>query len=199
VSVHPKLLQRLIAEFCKFPGIGEKSAQRIAYFLLTQRRDSLDDLAELLTHARDEIRFCSSCCNLSDQDPCNICEDPERDRSTVCVVERPNNVAAVERAGEFKGMYHVLMGLLSPMNGIGPDDLKVQELLERLDRNEVSEVIIALNPTAEGESTALYLAGLMKPRGVRVSRIAMGLPVGGDIDYADPVTMMRALQGRQTL
>ncbi|MDL1891648.1 recombination protein RecR [Sphingobacteriales bacterium CHB3] len=191
-------LQQLIEEFAALPGIGRKTAQRLALHILKQPRDEIVQMARALVNVKDRIRYCSSCWNITEIDPCPICSSPKRDRGIVCVVEEPNDVMAVEKTNEFKGLYHVLGGSLSPLDGIGPDDLKVRELIQRMN-GEVSEVILALNPNVEGEATTLYLTKLLKPLGVKVSRIARGIPVGGDLEFADEATLSRALEGRVEL
>ncbi|MDR3287965.1 MAG: recombination mediator RecR [Peptococcaceae bacterium] len=193
---YPKPLAELINQLSKLPGIGPKTAGRLAFFLL-QHPDIAEALSASVLEAMKEIRHCSVCCNFTDQDPCVLCRSERRDQSMLCVVEQPRDVAALEKTREFKGRYHVLHGVLSPMEGIGPDELKLKELLKRLEG--VQEVVLALNPTVEGEATALYLARLLKPMGILVTRLAHGLPVGGDLEYADEVTIARALEGRRTL
>jgi len=192
-------LVRLVEQFQRLPGIGAKSAQRLAFYLLRQPRGDVDALIDAIRDVKEQVTYCSVCSNITDSDPCFYCTDPGRDRTVLCVVEDPHNVAAVENTGEFKGTYHVLMGALSPLQGIGPDDLKIKGLLDRVRDGDVAEVILATNPNVEGESTAIYLAKLLKPLGVRVTRIAMGLPVGSDIDYADEVTMNKAMSGRNDM
>jgi len=191
-------LQQLIEEFSRLPGIGRKSAQRIALFVLKQPRAEVVRIAKALVNVKDRIRYCSVCCNITEADPCAICASPRRDRSTICVVEEPNDVIALEKTNEFRGLYHVLGGSLSPLDGVGPDELKVKELLARIGEG-VAEVILAMNPNVEGEATTIYLTRLLKPLGVRVSRIARGLPVGGDLEFADEATLSRALEGRIVL
>lgn len=193
---YPQPLAELINNLARLPGIGPKTAGRLAFYLLQQPRVS-EDLAEAILGALREIRKCSVCSNLTDKDPCGICQNPQRDQASLCVVEHPRDVVSLEKTGEFKGLYHVLHGVLSPMDGMGPEQLTVELLLKRLDG--VREVVMALNPTVEGEATALYLARLLKPLGLRVTRIAHGLPVGGDLEYADEVTIARALEGRRQL
>ena len=192
----PETLLRLIEELQRLPGIGPKSAQRLAFHILKTPREHTDRLVEAVREVRERVTYCSICSNITDVDPCAFCSSGERDHRVICVVEEPQNVSAVEKTREFKGVYHVLMGALSPLQGIGPDDLKIKSLLTRVS-NGVSEVILATNPNVEGEATALYLARLLKPLGVRVTRIAMGVPVGSDLDYADEVTMHKALEGRR--
>jgi recombination protein RecR len=191
-------LQQLIEEFARLPGIGRKSAQRLALFILKQPRDEVVKMAKALVGAKDRIRYCSSCYNITEQDPCIVCSSPKRDRNVICVVEEPNDVLALEKTNEFRGLYHVLGGSLSPLDGIGPEDLKVRELLGRIN-GEMAEVILAMNPNVEGEATTIYLTRLLKPLGVKVSRIARGIPVGGDLEFADEATLTRALEGRITL
>ncbi len=192
-------LVRLVEQLQRLPGIGAKGAQRVAFYLLRQPRDDVEALLDAIRDLKERITYCSICSNITDTDPCHYCTDSRRDHRIICVVEDPPNVAAVERTKEFKGLYHVLMGALSPLQGIGPDDLKIKGLLDRVDAERVEEIIVATNPNVEGEATAIYLAKLLKPLGVRVTRIAMGLPVGSDLDYADEVTMHKAMSGRQEL
>lgn len=191
-------LSELIAQLERLPGIGPKSAQRLAFHVLRMPVDDVRRLAESLTRARESLRLCSTCQNVSEGETCEVCSDPRRDDSVICVVSEPRDIAAMERIHEYKGRYHVLHGLLSPMDGIGPEHLKVRELLERL-RNDVAEVIVATNPTVEGDTTALYLARLIKPLGVKVTRLAHGMPVGGELDYADTATLLSALEYRREL
>lgn len=191
-------LQQLIEEFSRLPGIGRKSAQRLALFLLKQPREDVARMARTLVNMKDRIRYCSVCWNITEEDPCAVCASPKRDRSMICVVEEPNDVIAVEKTNDFKGLYHVLGGALSPLDGVGPEELKVKELLERTTSN-VAEIILALNPNVEGEATTIYLTKLLKPLGVKVTRIARGLPVGGDLEFADEATLSRALEGRVVL
>ena len=190
-------LVRLTEQLQRLPSIGPKSAQRLAFHLLKQSRDEVDQLCDAIRDLKELISYCSVCSNITDRDPCFYCTDHSRDRRIICVVEAPHNVAAVERTRDFKGAYHVLMGALSPLKGVGPDDLNIKGLLERVGADEVNEVILATNPNVEGEATALYLAKLLKPLGVRVTRIAMGLPVGSDLEYADEITMLKAMEGRR--
>ena len=192
----PDPLVRLIEELQHLPGVGPKGAQRLAFFLLKTPREQTDRLVDAIHDVKAHITYCSECSNITDSDPCVYCRSEDRDHHTICVVEEPQNVGIIEKTREFKGVYHVLMGALSPLQGIGPDDLKIKGLLARI-RNGVSEVILATNPNVEGEATAIYLARLLKPLGVRVTRIAMGVPVGSDLDYADEVTMHKALEGRR--
>jgi recombination protein RecR len=181
----------------RLPGIGPKSAQRLALHILRATQEDVDRLAEAMHELKDKVSFCRTCFNLAEAMLCPICSDPGRDRTIVCVVEEVKDLAALERTGEFKGTYHVLGGCISPLDGVGPEDLRVRELLERVRIEGVHEVILATSPTVEGEATSMYVSGLLKPNGVRVTRIASGLPVGGDIDYADEVTLGRALEGRR--
>lgn len=190
-------LARLIEQLQRLPGIGAKSAHRLAFHLLKTPRDEVDRLIDAMREVKDRVTYCSICSTITDVDPCWYCTDPGRDRRTICVVEVPENVAAIEKTRDFKGVYHVLMGALSPLHGIGPDDVKIRELLARVGNGGVDEVILATNPNVEGEATAIYLARLLKPLGVRVTRIAMGVPVGSDLEYADEVTMHKAMEGRR--
>jgi recombination protein RecR len=192
----PDPLTRLIEELVRLPGIGPKGAQRLAFHLLKTPRELTDRLIEALRDVKERVTYCSICNNITDTDPCVFCSSEARDPHTICVVEEPQNVTAIEKTREFKGQYHVLMGALSPLQGIGPDDLKIKGLLGRIGTG-VTEVILATNPNVEGEATAIYLARLLKPLGVRVTRIAMGVPVGSDLEYADEVTMHKSLEGRR--
>ena len=189
-------IAKLIDEFKRLPGIGHKSAQRLAFHVLRATNDDVERLANAILDVKQRIMLCSHCHNLTDIDPCRYCSSSQRDQTVVCVVEEAHNLLAIERTGEYHGLYHVLHGALSPMRGIGPDELKIRSLLERLKTLDVKEIIMATNPTTEGEATANYLGRLLKPTGIRVTRIAMGLPVGGDLDYADEVTMHKALLNR---
>jgi recombination protein RecR len=195
----PDPLIRLVEQLQKLPGIGAKSAQRLAFHVLKTPRDDSERLIEAIRDVKDRVTYCSVCNNITDADPCAFCTSSSRDQRLICVVEEPQNVSVVEKTREFRGVYHVLMGTLSPLQGIGPDDLKIKGLLARVGTDAVDEVILATNPTVEGEATALYLARLLKPLGVRVTRIAMGIPVGSDLEYADEVTMSRAMDGRREL
>jgi recombination protein RecR len=192
-------VSRLIDELKRLPGIGQKTAQRLAFFLLRSDREQALGLADAIREAKEKIRECSVCNNITDTDPCQFCTSATRSRKTICVVEEPPNILAVEKTRQFSGLYHVLGGALSPLQGIGPEQLKIKSLIERLKGGAVEEIIIATNPTAEGEATAVYLSKLIKPLGVRVTRIAMGIPVGSDLEYADEVTMMKAMEGRRDL
>ncbi|MFZ5646170.1 MAG: recombination mediator RecR [Bacillota bacterium] len=195
----PGPIARLIDEFARLPGIGPKTAQRLAFYVLNAPPEMARSLSRALLEARESIRRCSRCCDLTDRDPCAICGDTRRNDEILCVVEHPRDVIAMERSRGFKGRYHVLHGAISPMSGVGPGDLAVRELLERLAASDVREVIIATNPNVEGDATALYLARLIKPSGIRVTRIAHGLPVGASLEYADEMTLSKALEGRQEL
>ena len=199
MAAHPAPVARLIEALERLPGIGPKTAQRLAFHLLKQPAAAVRELAEALADVKARVVHCSSCFNITDVDPCRICGDPARDPGLLCVVEEPNDLMAMERTGEYRGRYHVLLGALSPLDGIGPDELKVRELLSRIEGNHVREVILATNPNVEGDATALYLSKLLRPLGLRVTRIARGLPVGGDLEYADEVTLSRALEGRREM
>ncbi|MDX1619616.1 MAG: recombination mediator RecR [Nitriliruptorales bacterium] len=190
-------VQDLIDELGRLPGVGPKSAQRIAFHLLQAEETDAQRLADAITRVKRTIRFCARCFNVSEQDECRVCRDPRRDEAFLCVVEEPRDLVAIERTREYRGRYHVLGGAISPIDGIGPDDLHVRELIQRLDTESVGEVIIATNPNVEGEATASYLTRLLQPLGVKVTRLASGLPVGGDLDYADEVTLGRAFAGRR--
>jgi recombination protein RecR len=195
----PDPLVRLVEQLQKLPGIGAKSAQRLAFHVLRTPREDVERLSDAMRAVKELVTYCSICNNITDADPCTFCTSATRDRRVICVIEEAQNVSVIEKTREFRGTYHVLMGALSPLQGIGPDDLKIKGLLERLGSGEVEEVILATNPTVEGEATALYLARLLKPLGVRVTRIAMGIPVGSDLEYADEVTMTRAMENRRDL
>ncbi|TMA41584.1 MAG: recombination protein RecR [Deltaproteobacteria bacterium] len=192
-------MARLVQQLSRLPGIGEKTAGRLAFWILRADREYAQALAEAIISMKDETRLCSVCFALTEADPCPICTDPQRSAETICVVEEPPDLLAVERARGFRGRYHVLHGALAPLDGVGPDELKIEPLLARLRAGAVREVIVATNPTTEGEATALYLARLIKPLGIRVTRIAHGIPVGGDLEYADVVTVGRALEGRREM
>jgi recombination protein RecR len=200
MALYTRPLAALIDELQKLPGIGPKSAQRLAFHLLKQPAANVNALAKALVEAKEQIKFCSICANLSADDPCDLCRNPSRDRSQICVVAEARDLVALERTKEFKGLYHVLQGLISPMDGIGPEQLKVKELLSRLSGGDaVGEVILAINPSVEGEATCLYLSKLLKPSGVKLTRIAFGLPIGGDLEYADELTLAKALEGRREI
>ncbi len=192
----PEPLIRLVEELQRLPGIGPKGAQRLAFHILKTPREDADRLADAVRNVKERVTYCSVCNNITDADPCAYCSSATRDPKVICVVEEPQNVSAIEKTREFKGTYHVLMGALSPLQGIGPDDLKIKGLLSRVNGG-VTEIILATNPNVEGEATAIYLARLLKPLGVKVTRIAMGVPVGSDLEYADEVTMHKALEGRR--
>lgn len=196
---YPKPLARLINEMSKLPGIGSKTAQRLAFYILSLEDKEAEQLAQSILTAKREMRYCSVCGNLTDTDPCSICGDPSRDETEICVVESPKDVMAMERIREFNGLYHVLHGVISPMDGVGPEDINLMSLLKRLQSSDVKELIIATNPNIEGEATAMYIARLIKPSGIKVTRIAHGIPVGGDLEYADEVTLLKAMEGRREL
>jgi recombination protein RecR len=193
----PASIDGLIEQFRKLPGIGAKSAQRLAFHVLKASREDAQRLADALLEVKDRVAYCSVCNNITDVDPCGYCADERRDRRVICVVEEPGNVNVIEKSRGFKGTYHVLMGAISPLQGVGPDELKIKGLLARLADSSVEEIILATNPTVEGEATAIYLARLLKPLGVRVTRIATGIPVGSDLEYADELTMGKAMEGRR--
>jgi recombination protein RecR len=196
---YAKPLAKLVAEFEKLPGIGPKSAQRLAFHILRSSEDEARRLAEAITEVKSHITLCSVCFNFTESQTCDICRDPKRDRSMLCVVAEPRDLVAMEKTNEYRGLYHVLGGVISPMDGIGPEMLKIRELTSRLGQDDVKEVILATNPTIEGDTTAMYLAGLLKPLGVKVTRIAHGVPVGGDLDYADQATLIQALEWRREM
>ena len=197
---YPRPLNKLINELGKLPGVGGKTAQRLAFHILSLTDREAEELAESIVNAKRTLRYCSVCGNLSDQDTCIICQDASRDRSTICVVETPQDVVALERIREYRGLYHVLHGAISPAEGIGPADINLKSLITRLQSSdEVKEVIIATNPNIEGEATAMYISRLLKPAGIRITRIAHGIPVGGDLEYADEVTLLKAMEGRREL
>ncbi|MBQ3389869.1 MAG: recombination protein RecR [Firmicutes bacterium] len=199
MAKYAKPLMRLIDELSSLPGIGGKSAQRLAFHILSMEEEDVEALAESIRSAKKSMRYCSVCGNLTDTDPCSICGDETRDKKSLCVVETPRDVAAMERIREYRGRYHVLHGCISPVDGIGPGDINIHSLLKRLQTEEVEEVIMATNPTIEGEATAMYIARLLKPAGLKVSRIAHGLPVGADLEYADEVTLSKSLENRKEL
>lgn len=192
-------VSRLIEELSKLPGIGGKSAQRLAFYIINMPEENALSLSQAITQAKKNIKYCSVCCNLTDSEICPVCDDLSRNKNIIMVVEDPRDMAAYERTHNYKGLYHVLHGAISPMNGIGPGELKIKELLERLKDEKIEEIIIATNPNIEGEATAMYLSRIIKPLGVRVTRIAHGVPVGGDLEYVDEVTLSRALEGRQLM
>lgn len=192
-------LQRLIEQFERMPGIGHKSAQRLAFYVLNMKKEEAEAFSKAILEAHEKIKKCSCCCNLAEEELCPICKSNKRDESVICVVEDPRDVMAFERTHEYEGTYHVLHGVISPMNGIGPEDITIKELISRMGDGKVKEVIMATNPTVEGEATAMYISRLLKPMGVSVSRLAYGVPVGADLEYADEVTLTRALEGRRML
>jgi recombination protein RecR len=199
MTLYIKSIENLINEFKKLPGIGPKSARRIVYFLLKVSPKDISRFAQTLIELKEKVKFCKICFNLSEDDICLICNDNIRDQKKICIVEEVSNVAIIEGTGEYRGLYHVLGGLLSPIENIGPDEIRISELLERINSNKVEEVIIALNPTVEGESTATYLKNIFKPLGIKITKLASGLPVGGDIEYADEITLGRAISDRKEL
>lgn len=199
MKYYAKPLNKLINELSRLPGIGGKTAQRLAFHILSMDNKEAFALADAIRDAKESMTYCSVCGNLTDTDPCIICSDENRDRSTICVVESPKDVAAMEKIREYKGYYHVLHGAISPMDGIGPDDINLKSLIMRLQDEDVKELIIATNPNIEGEATAMYIARLIKPSGIKVTRIAHGIPVGGDLEYADEVTLLKAVEGRREL
>ncbi|GER68512.1 recombination protein RecR [Weizmannia acidilactici] len=196
---YPEPITKLMDSFMKLPGIGPKTAARLAFFVLDMKEDSVLEFAKALVDAKRDLTYCSVCGHITDQDPCYICSDPHRDRSIICVVQEPKDVIAMEKMKEYNGLYHVLHGAISPMDGIGPEDISVPDLLKRLQDETVQEVILATNPNIEGEATAMYISRLLKPTGIKVTRIAHGLPVGGDLEYADEVTLSKALEGRREI
>jgi len=198
MAVYATSVAKLVEEFEKLPGIGQKSAQRLAFYILRHSKEDAERFANAILSARSNLKFCTVCQNMSDKDVCDLCTNSSRDHDIICVVEDPRDVVAMERVREYKGVYHVLHGAISPMNGIGPEDIRIRELLTRINDN-TKEIIMATNPNIEGEATAMYLAKIIKPFDVKVTRIAHGLPVGGDLEYADEVTLMRALQGRREI
>lgn len=196
---YPEPISKLMESFMKLPGIGPKTAARLAFFVLGMKEDTVLDFAKALVDAKRNLSFCSVCGHITDVDPCYICQDQQRDRTTICVVQDPKDVIAMEKMRDYSGLYHVLQGAISPMDGIGPEDINVPSLLKRLQDEEVQELILATNPTIEGEATAMYISRLVKPSGIKTTRIAHGLPVGGDLEYADEVTLSKALEGRREL
>lgn len=199
MKYYAKPLSKLIGELSKLPGIGGKSAQRLAFHILSLEDKDAMAIADAIIDAKNNMKYCSVCGNLTDVDPCNICTDPSRNQNIVCVVESPRDVSAMERMKEFHGLYHVLHGAISPMDGIGPEDINLKQLIIRLQQNDINEVILATNPNIEGEATAMYTARLIKPSGIKVTRIAHGVPVGGDLEYADEITLSKAMEGRREL
>lgn len=199
MKYYAKPLSKLISELSKLPGIGGKTAQRLAFHILSLEKSEADSLAKAITDAKENMKYCSICGNLTDEDPCRICNDKTRDGSVICVVESPKDVVAMEKIKEFNGYYHVLHGAISPMEGIGPEDINLKSLIMRLQENDVEEIILATNPNIEGEATAMYIARLVKPSGIKVTRIAHGIPVGGDLEYTDEITLLKAVEGRKQL
>ena len=199
MSIYSPSIEKLIEAFEKLPSIGHKTAARLAFHMLNSSEEEINNFVNAITNAKKNLKYCSKCFNISDTDPCIICSNPKRDESTICVVEDVRDIIAMERTHEFNGVYHVLHGSISPMNGVGPDDIKVKELLARLTDGKVKEIILATNPRVEGEATAMYLSKLIKPLGIKVTRIARGIPVGGDLEYTDEITLMQALEGRREL
>jgi recombination protein RecR len=192
-------IARLVEEFRKLPGIGPKSAQRLAFHILNLPKEEALRLAEAVVNAKEKVRFCSICCNITETDPCQMCSDTRRDHSVICVVEKPSDAASVEKGGRFRGLYHILHGAISPLDGIGPDDIRLKELLTRLADKSISEVIVATNPNTSGEATALYIREVVRPLGIKVTRIAQGVPVGSDLEFADISTLAHALEGRREM
>lgn len=192
-------LSKLINELARLPGIGNKTAQRLAMHLLKVPKQESEALAKAIIDAKNKIKYCSKCFNITDEDPCRICNDSKRDSKTICVVQEPKDIIAIEKTRDYRGKYHVLQGAISPMDGIGPNDIRIKELIQRLQNEDVEEVIVATNPTIEGEATAMYLSKLIKPSGIKVTRIAHGIPVGGDLEYADEVTLAKSLEGRHEI
>jgi len=199
MALHAKPIDHLIEALTKLPGIGRKTASRLAFHILRSSPSEAQALARAILDVKEKIHLCSVCFNLTDEDPCRICQDENRNRELLCVVEGPNDLIAIENTGSFNGRYHVLHGTISPLEGVGPDDIKIRELMERLQREEIVEVILATNPTVEGGATALYLTELIKPLGVKVTRIAYGIPMGGEIEYSDGMTLSKALEGRREI
>ena len=199
MSYYSPSIEKLIESFEKLPSIGHKTAVRLAFHMLDLNKEDTKEFIDSIVNAKNNLKFCSKCFNISDTDPCPICNSPKRDNSIICVVEDVRDIMAMERTHEFKGVYHVLHGTISPMNGIGPEDIKIKELLNRIGENEIKEIIIATNPRVEGEATAIYLSKIIKPLGIKVTRIAHGIPVGGDLEYTDEITLTKALEGRREL
>ena len=199
MSLYSPSIEKLIESFEKLPSIGHKTAARLAFYILNSSEEEMNEFVSSIVNAKKNLKYCSKCYNISDTDPCQICGSPKRDQSIICVVEDVRDIVAMERTHEFKGVYHVLHGSISPMNGIGPEDIKIKELLARLMDGQVKEVILATNPRVEGEATAMYISKLIKPLGIKATRIAHGIPVGGDLEYTDEITLMKALEGRREL
>ncbi len=198
MNYYPQSILRLIEEFSRLPGVGSKTAQRLAFHVLNMPMENAVKLSEAIVEAKRNIKYCSVCGNFTDSNLCSICSNPSREKETICVVQDPRDIVAMEKTREFKGLYHVLHGAISPLNGIGPDDIRIKELLSRMNK-DIREVIVATNPNVEGEATAMYISRLLKPLGVKVTRIAHGIPVGGDLEYADEVTLGKALEGRREI
>ena len=199
MSYYSPSIEKLIESFEKLPSIGHKTAVRLAFHMLDLGKEDTEEFINSIVNAKTNLKYCNSCYNISDTDPCPICSSPKRDSSVICVVEDVRDIMAMERTHEFKGVYHVLHGTISPMNGIGPEDIKIKELLNRIGNNDIKEIIIATNPRVEGEATAIYLSKIIKPLGIKVTRIAHGIPVGGDLEYTDEITLSKALEGRREL
>ncbi len=194
-----KSISNLISEFSKLPGIGRKTAERLAYYIIKEDESKARRLADAIVQVKEKVGFCRVCFNYAEDDLCDICKDPTRDRKTICVVEEPRDIWAIEEAGTYRGLYHVLQGVISPLDGVSPEDLKIRELISRVESGDISEIILATSPTVEGDATALYISKLIKPLGIRVTRIASGLPAGGELEYADSLTLAKALQGRRPI
>ena len=199
MSLYAPSIEKLIESFEKLPSIGHKTAQRLAFYMLDLSNEEVKEFTDSIINAKKNLKFCSKCFNISDTEPCNICSNPKRDESMICVVEDVRDVLAMERTHEFNGVYHVLHGSISPMNGVGPDDIKIKELLSRIMGGNIKEIILATNPRVEGEATSMYISKLVKPLGVKVTRIARGIPIGGDLEYTDEVTLSKALEGRSEI
>ena len=199
MSYYSPSIEKLIECFERLPSIGHKSAVRLAFHILSQSEEDTRDFINSILSAKKNLKYCSICYNISDTDPCNICSNKNRDSKTICVVENGRNIVAMEKTHEFKGVYHVLHGSISPMNGIGPDEIKIKELLDRIRQGDINEIILATNPRVEGEATAMYIAKLIKPLGIKVTRIAHGIPIGGDLEYTDEVTLIKAMEGRREI
>lgn len=199
MSFYSPSIEKLIESFEKLPSIGHKTAQRLAFYMLDITNEEAEEFTNSILNAKKNLHFCSKCFNISDTDPCNICSNPKRDESTICVVEDVRDVIAMERTHEYNGVYHVLHGSISPMNGVGPDDIKIKELLTRVMNGNVNEIILATNPRVEGEATSMYISKLLKPMGIKTTRIARGIPVGGDLEYTDEITLTKALEGRSEI
>jgi len=199
MSYYSHSIEKLIESFEKLPSIGHKTAQRLAFYMLDITNEEAEEFTNSILNAKKNLHFCSKCFNISDTDPCNICSNPKRDESTICVVEDVRDVIAMERTHEYNGVYHVLHGSISPMNGVGPDDIKIKELLTRVMNGNVNEIILATNPRVEGEATSMYISKLLKPMGIKTTRIARGIPVGGDLEYTDEITLTKALEGRSEM